>query len=45
LWFLNGHKVVALTAETATIEISAGVRLTYRRKPAQPGQTLPWLLR
>ena len=33
LWLVEGRRIVALTAETAAIEISGGRRLTYRRKP------------
>jgi hypothetical protein len=42
LWLLKGDKLVALTADTATIETRAGPRLTYRRKPVEPGRVLAW---
>jgi hypothetical protein len=42
LWTLNGRKLVALTAETATIASCSGARLTYRRKPGRIGRMLPW---
>jgi hypothetical protein len=38
LWLLNGDKLVALTADTATIETRTGARQTYRRKPSEPGR-------
>jgi hypothetical protein len=31
LWLLDGRKLVALTANTATIETNSGARLNYRR--------------
>ena len=33
LWLVEGRRIVALTAETAAIEIPGGRQLTYRRKP------------
>jgi hypothetical protein len=42
LWLLNGHKLIALTENTATIETRAGARQTYRRKPSEPGRVLSW---
>jgi hypothetical protein len=42
LWALNGHRLVAMTAETATIEIRPGVCQVYRRHPNSPGRVLPW---
>jgi hypothetical protein len=45
LWLLKGDKLVALTADTATIEARTGTRLTYRRKPdGEPGRVLAWEL-
>ena len=44
LWLLGGNKLVALTAFTATIELSTGSRQTYRRKPEGPGRALAWEL-
>lgn len=44
LWLLNGAWLIALTAETATIEARAGVRQSYRRRPAAPGRVLVWKL-
>src|SRR5215208_4433361 len=38
LWLLGGNKLIALTASTATIELSTGSRQTYRRKPEGPGR-------
>jgi len=42
LWLLNGDKLVALTADTATIETRTGARQTYRRKPDESGRALAW---
>jgi len=39
---LEGCKIVALSAEGATLETPAGVRQSYRRKPEQPGRVLVW---
>jgi hypothetical protein len=44
LWMINGGRLIALTAQTATIERRAGIRHTYRRKPGQLGQVLAWEL-
>ena len=44
LWLLGGNKLVALTASTATIELSTGSRQTYWRKPEGPGRALAWEL-
>ncbi len=33
LWVVEGRRIIALTTETAAIEISGGKRLSYRRKP------------
>jgi hypothetical protein len=35
LWLLNGGKLIALTAATATIETIGGARQTYRRRPIE----------
>lgn len=35
LWFLNGGKLVGLTAATATIETPGRARQTYRRSPIE----------
>jgi len=43
LWLLKGNKLIALAADTAVIDVS-GQRLTYRRKPHQPGCVLAWEL-
>jgi hypothetical protein len=42
LWLLNGKKLVALTEDTATMQTQTGARQILRRKPAEPGQVLPW---
>jgi hypothetical protein len=42
LWLLNGKKLVALTEDTATMQTQTGARQILRRKPAEPGQALPW---
>ena len=39
---LDGCKIVALSAEGATLETSAGVRQSYRRKVDRPGRVLVW---
>ena len=39
---LDGRKIIALSAEGATLETPAGVRQSYRRKPEQPGRVLVW---
>jgi hypothetical protein len=44
LWLLDGRRLVALTATTAHLETSRGGRLTYYRKPNEPGRVLPWSL-
>jgi hypothetical protein len=45
LWLLNGRKLVALTADTATIETLTGAHQTYRRRRVATGQVvLPWEL-
>ncbi len=36
LWLLNGHRIVALTEYSATIETETGARQTYRRKLGEP---------
>jgi hypothetical protein len=43
-WLLNGNRLVALTENTATIQMSASVRQTYRRRPSGPGRLLAWEL-
>jgi hypothetical protein len=43
LWLINGGKLVALTAETATIETPTGHRQTCQRKPVEIGSVvLAW---
>jgi hypothetical protein len=44
LWLLNGRRIGALTADSATIATSNGGRLTYRRVPNGPGRVLAWSL-
>ena len=39
---LEGCKIAALSAEGATLETSAGVRQSYRRKVDRPGRVLVW---
>jgi len=39
---LDGCKIVALSAEGATLETPGGVRQSYRRKAGRPGQALVW---
>jgi hypothetical protein len=40
LWLLNSDKLIALSANTATIETRTGQRHIWRRKPAEPGRVL-----
>jgi hypothetical protein len=44
LLLLDGHKVVGLSEDTATIETRGGARQIYRRKPGDPGRALIWEL-
>ena len=39
---LEGCKIVALSADGATLETPGGARQSYRRKPDQPGRVLVW---
>jgi hypothetical protein len=44
LWLLNGHRLVALTENTATVETRTGARQTWRRRSSEPGRILAWEL-
>jgi hypothetical protein len=44
LWLLDGHSLVALSDNTATIETRTGARQTFRCKPGEPGRVLAWEL-
>jgi hypothetical protein len=45
LWLLRGGCIVALTSESAVIEMPSGSRLTYRVKHTrEPGDVLAWEL-
>lgn len=45
IWLLDGHKIFALTADTAVIETAAGARQTYRRLAIEADQVvLAWEL-
>ncbi len=45
LWLLRGGRIVALTSESAVIEMPSGSRLTYRTNPIrEPGDVLAWEL-
>ena len=45
LWLLRGGRIVALTSESAVIEMPSMSRLTYRVKPIrEPGDVLAWEL-
>jgi hypothetical protein len=44
LWLMAGRRLVALTAESATIETAIGGRLNYRRVPNNSGRVLAWSL-
>jgi hypothetical protein len=44
LWIIQGRRLVALTAETATIDTLTGSLQTYRRRPVEVGRiVLPWV--
>jgi hypothetical protein len=36
IWLINGGKLIAMTADSATIERQSGARQTYRRVSAEP---------
>jgi hypothetical protein len=44
LWLLNGNRLMALSENTATIELRTGVRQIYRHKSSDPGRVLAWEL-
>jgi hypothetical protein len=45
LWLLNGRKLMAFSADTATIKTLSGAHQTYRRRSiADTDLTLPWTL-
>jgi hypothetical protein len=44
LWLVAGRRLLALTAESATIEAPSGGWQTYRRMPNGPDQVLAWSL-
>jgi hypothetical protein len=44
IWLMAGRRLVALTADSATIETPNGGRLTCRRVPDDPGRVLAWSL-
>jgi hypothetical protein len=44
LWLMVGRRLVALTADSATIETASGGRLSYHRVPNEPGRVLAWSL-
>jgi hypothetical protein len=44
LWLLGGGRLVALTANTATIEFPTGSRQIWRRRSSGPGRVLAWQL-
>ena len=45
LWLLNGDRLIALSENTATIEMKTGARQTYRRRaPGEQGRVLAWEL-
>jgi hypothetical protein len=44
LWLLNGRPLLALTGDIAAIANSTGGRLTFYRRPPEPGQVLVWEL-
>jgi hypothetical protein len=44
LWLLNGRPLLALTGDIAATANANGGRLTYYKRPPQPGQILVWEL-
>jgi hypothetical protein len=44
LWLLNGNSLIALCEDAAGIQAPNGERLTYRRRPSDPGRALAWEL-
>jgi hypothetical protein len=44
LWLLNGERLIALSENTATIEMRTGARQIYRCRPSEPGRVLAWEL-
>jgi hypothetical protein len=44
LWLLNGARVIALTEDTAAVEMANGARQSYRRKPYFAGRVIAWEL-
>lgn len=44
LWMLGAGRLVALTANTATIEFPSGSRQIWRRRSSGPGRVLAWEL-
>jgi len=45
LWLLNGDRLIALSENTATIEMKTGARQSYRRRaPGEQGRVLAWEL-
>jgi hypothetical protein len=44
LWLLNGNRLLALTENTATVEMPTGARQTWRRSATEPGRLLAWEL-
>jgi hypothetical protein len=45
LWFIHGHKLIALTGDTAVLESARGARQTFYRRPVAAEDTvLAWEL-
>jgi hypothetical protein len=44
LWMLGAGRLIALTANTATIEFPTGSRQIWRRRSSGPGRVLAWQL-
>jgi hypothetical protein len=44
IWLLKGDRLVALSANTATVETCTGGRQTWHRKPNEQGRILAWEL-
>jgi hypothetical protein len=42
IWLLDGNRLVALTEQSARIDMKNGVTQSYRRKPGDIGRVLAW---
>ena len=44
LWLLAANRLIALSENTATVEMQTGSRQIYRCRPSEPGHVLAWEL-